>query len=333
MNDIKYNTLNTRIRTYESQLFDHSRYERMLSAASAEEIYSMLQETVYGDFINEDDRVHDFEDVLMAELKRVYDTMYQLTPEKAIVDFFALKYDYQNLKVLVKAAYMQEDFSEYLVPIGTQPLSVLKDLVKTRKSNLVAKEMVDCVEEVFSYIENYHEVQSIDIIFDNHYWEQLWTIGKEYDNDLLQSLIRRQIDIFNISTTLRSYAMKRKRGFISAVLADHGNLPAKELLAEITTSLEAFVAYLQGTPYKELINHSYEELVEKKTLNTFDIRKDNFLMAKLKEHKIVPFGPSALAGYLYAKEIESKNLRILLIGKINKVPEEILRSRVRDSYA
>ena len=43
MNDIKYNTLNTRIRTYESQLFDRSRYERMLSAASAEEIYGMLQ--------------------------------------------------------------------------------------------------------------------------------------------------------------------------------------------------------------------------------------------------------------------------------------------------
>ncbi len=52
------------------------------SAASAEEIYGMLQETVYGDFINEDDRVHDFEQVLMAELKRVYETMYQLTPEK-----------------------------------------------------------------------------------------------------------------------------------------------------------------------------------------------------------------------------------------------------------
>ena len=62
-------------------------------------------------------------------------------------------------------------------------------------------------------------------------------------------------------------------------------------------------------------------------------RKDNFLMAKLKEQKIVPFGPAAMIGYLYAKEIESKNLRIIyLIGKINKVPEEILRSRVRDTY-
>ena len=55
-------------------------------------------------------------------------------------------------------------------------------------------------------------------------------------------------------------------------------------------------------------------------------------MGKLKEQKIVPFGPSAMIGYLYAKEIESKNLRIILIGKINKVPEETLRSRVRDTY-
>ena len=70
--------------------------------------------------------------------------------------------------------------------------------------------------------------------------------------------------------------MKRHRGFISAVLADNGTLPAKELLEAITTSLEVFVQYLQNTPYKHLINHSYEELLEKKTLNTFDLRKDNF---------------------------------------------------------
>ena len=53
---------------------------------------------------------------------------------------------------------------------------------------------------------------------------------------------------------------------------------------------------------------------------------------KIERTKIVPFGPAAMIGYLYAKEIESKNLRIILIGKINKVPEEILRSRVRDTY-
>ena len=332
MEDIKYSTLNTRIRTYEAELISRSRYERMLSANSAEEVYALLRETVYGDFINEEDRVHDFEHVLIAELKRVYENLYQLTPDPSIVDYFALRYDYQNLKVLVKAKFMEADFSEFLVPIGTMPLSNLKELVYTRKSEIAEPPMIACIDEVFSYIENYHEIQSIDIIFDNHFWEHLWSIGKRYDDVFLQGIIQRQVDIFNISTALRCFAMNRHRGFISAVLADNGTLPAKELLEAITTSLEVFVQYLQNTPYKELINHSYDELVEKKTLNTFDLRKDNFLMGKLKEQKIVPFGPSAMIGYLYAKEIESKNLRIILIGKINKVPEEILRSRVRDTY-
>ena len=92
-----------------------------------------MRETVYGDFINEEDRVHDFEQVLTAELKRVYENLYQLTPDRSVVDYFALRYDYQNLKVLVKAKFMKQDFSEFLVPIGTMPLNELKDLVNTRK--------------------------------------------------------------------------------------------------------------------------------------------------------------------------------------------------------
>ena len=63
---------------------------------SAEEVYALLRETVYGDFINEEDRVHDFEQVLTAELKRVYENLYQLTPDRSVVDYFALRYDYQN---------------------------------------------------------------------------------------------------------------------------------------------------------------------------------------------------------------------------------------------
>ena len=36
------------------------------------------------------------------------------------------------------------------------------------------------------------------------------------------------------------------------------------------------------------------------------------MMERLKELKIVPFGPTAIIGYIYAKETEIKNLRIFL---------------------
>ncbi|EPH94702.1 ATP synthase, subunit C [Enterococcus faecalis 13-SD-W-01] len=332
MKDIQFNAVNTRIRTYEGRLLSKQFYERMFAAKEAEEIYQILQETAYGDFIDETTKVHDFEEVLIAELKRTYDTLYEITPDRSIIDLFTVKYDYQNLKVLVKAAYTKKDLSDLLVPIGSLPLKILKELVNVRHSEEASEQMNACIEEVFQYIEDYHESQSIDIIFDNYYWEQQSAAAKKENRQEIQQLIQRNIDIFNISTALRSHLMGRKKGFISAVLADGGNLPAEEILSAITASLDEFVEYLRQTRYQNLINKSYEEITTKKTLNDFDLLKDNFLMARFKEQKIVPFGPAAVLGYINAKEMEIKNLRILLIGKINKIPEEILRKRVRDSY-
>lgn len=330
MKDIQFNTINTRIRTYEEKLLHKNTYERMFTVQQAEEILSILQETPYGDFIEENTSVHDFEQLLLAEQKRVYDNLYEFSPNRQVIDLFSLKYDYQNLKVFVKEVLIDKDLSSLLVPYGSVPLSTLKELVKVRHSEHVHEQMNACMQEIFQYIEGYHEHHALDIIFDNHYWQHLSAIAN--GNEDFQLLVRRNIDVFNISTALRSHLMGRHKGFITAVLAEGGTLPVDKLVETISSSLDDFVTYLQETPYKLLIDSSYEEIITKKTLNDFDLWKDNFLMARLKEQKIIPFGPWAMMGYIYAKEIEIKNLRILLIGKINKIPEEILRSRVRETY-
>ncbi|MGX7195934.1 V-type ATP synthase subunit C [Enterococcus olivae] len=332
MKDIQYSTVNTRIRTYEGKLLQKNVYERMLAVETPEEIFNILQETDYGDFIDEDASVREFEGVLLAEQKRMYETLYEISPDRRLIDLFTLKYDYQNLKVLVKEEHVERDLSNLLVPFGSVSLSVLKELVQVRNSDQVDPKMVACIKEVFQYMEDYNEYQALDIIFDNYYWEHLLDLVQQEDDENLQRLIYRNIDVFNISTVLRSYLMGRHKGFISAVLAEGGTLSTERMVEAISYSLDEFVSYLQETQYKKLIDHSYEELTTKKTLNDFDLRKDDFLMERLKERKIVPFGPTAITGYIYAKETEIKNLRILLIGKINRIPEEILRSRVRETY-
>ncbi len=332
MKDIHYNIVNTRIRTYEEQLLSEIVYERMLTAASAEDVFGLLQDTLYGDFIDEQMEVHEFEQVLLAEQKRMYETLYAISPDRLVIDLFTLKYDYQNLKVLVKEIYTQEDLSALLLPFGSVALAELRELVVQRRNQTLHPQMNACITEVFQYMEDYQTHQSMDIIFDNHYWQHMHQISKGETRGEIDIMVKRNIDIFNISTILRSHLVGRHKGFISAVLAEGGRLPVNELLEAISESLDAFVDYLRATPYKKLIEISYEEIMTEKTLNSFDLRKDNFLMGRLKEQKIVPFGPTALIGYIYAKEIEIKNLRILLVGKINQIAEEILRSRVRDIY-
>lgn len=67
MDDIQFSTANVRIRTYESRLLSQNTFDRMLNVSEPEEIYPILQETPYGDFIEDDDEVRDFEKVLIAE--------------------------------------------------------------------------------------------------------------------------------------------------------------------------------------------------------------------------------------------------------------------------
>lgn len=332
MKDIQFSNANVRIRTYENRLLDKAMLDRLLSVEDARGLYPILQETPYGDFIDETTGFHDFEDVLLAEEKRTFEMAYDLTPVKEVVDVYTLKYDYQNLKILVKQWYTKEDLSYLLVPFGAFPIEVLKELVQTRTHKEVPQVMIDCLEEVFSHIEEYEEVQSIDIIFDNYYWRHFLEISKNGGNEMFLEIGQRLIDIFNLSTILRSYFMGRKQGFMSAVVAEGGRLSTDELLDAIHTSLGTFLDYLSNTPYYRLVDTSVSELEKHRTLNEFDLIKDNFLMNYFKDKKMIVFGPTALLGYLYAKETEVKNLRMIFVGKINKIPVEKLRSRVRESY-
>ena len=49
--------------------------------------------------------------------------------------------------------------------------------------------------------------------------------------------------------------------------------------------------------------------------------------------KYIALGPEPVIAYLMAKETEIKNLRIIFTGKINRLPENTIRERLREAYA
>ena len=56
-------------------------------------------------------------------------------------------------------------------------------------------------------------------------------------------------------------------------------------------------------------------------------------MNMMKEAKMIPFGGEPLLAYIYAKETEIKVVRIIMVGKLNNIAEEVIRERLRDIYA
>ena len=73
------------------------------------------------------------------------------------------------------------------------------------------------------------------------------------------------------------------------------------------------------------------------TTNEVDTQKLDKLVDELTYELIAeglyqPFGPIPLLGYLFAKEKEVTNIRLILVGKDNQIEEQILRERMRPIY-
>ena len=56
------------------------------------------------------------------------------------------------------------------------------------------------------------------------------------------------------------------------------------------------------------------------------------MIPKIKHQQSSPFGLGSLAAYILARENEIKSVRIVLSGKLNHLPEESIRERVREMY-
>ena len=86
---------------------------------------------------------------------------------------------------------------------------------------------------------------------------------------------------------------------------------------------------LEYTPYRELLPGGEKNLTE---LSALERAIDDYLLSIAKAAKMVPLGIEPIIGYLLAKEREILNLRLVFTGKLNKLPEETVRRRLRDVY-
>ncbi len=68
-------------------------------------------------------------------------------------------------------------------------------------------------------------------------------------------------------------------------------------------------------------------------MSAFERWCDNLLIDRMKVQKWNPFGIDPIAAYVLARENEIKSVRIILSGKLNDLPQDAIRERIRQTYA
>ena len=122
--DTDYLAVSARVRAMENSLLTRERMEQVLEARTDEEAVKILQECGYPEL---DPARPEAMDAALSQVREA--TLADLSdgiPDARYLDIFKLKYDYHNVKALLKAEAMGTDAAHMLMDMGRVPVAELK---------------------------------------------------------------------------------------------------------------------------------------------------------------------------------------------------------------
>lgn len=333
MDLMKFTQAVSRIWVLETRLLDKPKIERMIEAPSASEVLRILNETEYSNVSTNVKRPEDYEEMLTAELKRVYDLVYEISPVKEVVKIMSLKYDYHNVKVLLKEKVMGKDLSSMLIKLGNLDIQEIKHKIDGNNLKSLNGTLGKGVQEAMKIFEETKDPQKIDIIIDKYMYKELVEIKNSLNYKFIDKLVKAMIDSTNIRTLLRIKKQNKGRDFAKEVIVNGGSIDSSKLIDLLNESPENIMSKLQSTIYSDLVREGFERYIATGSASLLEKLSDNYIMELMKDSKLVTFGPEKILSYIYAKETEIKVIRIIMVGKLNNIAEEVIRERLRDIYA
>lgn len=332
MKDIDYKGINTLIRTYELRLLKSEEMERILKASNLSQALDVLNGTEY-DFDREEVlRTKNINEFLLKHLADVYQDLFEIVPDPEIIELFTLRYTYHNLKVLLKQHFLGENLEHLLIPIGRQSLESLKTLVETGESDQAHPIMVEAIQMAKYDYEERELIEAVTVYMDTYYFRHLRDITNRVDDSSITNITDTITDLYNLSSVVRSTNQGKPRSHLYAILSSAGSIPKQAIIDELINGPVVLLRKLySGKPYGSQLE---SVIIDNKEIDTLQLDKlmDDLIHEVVSEGLYQPFGPMPVLGYLYAKETEVTNLRLLLVGKDNDIEEGTLRERVRQVY-
>lgn len=327
--DTDYLVISARVKAMETGLLTRERMEQILEAKTDEEAAKILQECGYPELDAADPEAMDA--ALSAAREATLSDVMDGAPEPRYIELFKLKYDYHNVKALLKAEAMGTSADRMLMDMGRVSTAVLKEAVRSGELDSLPPMLASAVAEAREILDTTRDPQLSDIALDRWTYADMAALAEEVNSDFLRGYVAVQIDAANLRALVRTVRMGKSPEFLRGVLMEGGEVAADAILA-LSANRGSGMNEVYGPTRFAAAAEAGAEALRGGPLTEFEKLCDDAVGDYLAGAQYVPFGEAPLVGYLAARETEYTNLRILLMGRGAGLPADVIRSRLRASY-
>lgn len=322
MSDIDYTYAVARIRTLELSLFTGEVMEQMMSLKTYDDCIRFLKEKGWGD----DSSSMDAEEILGRERDKIWETIRELKVDMQVFDVLSYSSLFHNLKAAIKEVCTQvENTNIFLKDCPIQREEMLR-IVREKDFIVLPEFMREPAKEAYEALLQSWDGQLCDVILDAAALGAIRDAGQSASTPIIRSYAQSAVAVANIKIAVRASKTGKSSEFMKRAMVECESLDIENLIKAALKGNEAICDYLAGTSYAE------GAAALKGSPSEFERWCDNRIIETIRPQKYNSFSAGPLFAYILARENEIKTVRIILTGKLNNLPEESIRERIREMY-
>ena len=321
-----------RIRELEKYLLNKETINKMVETANLDEAIKILVENNFSEYSFENTEPHTIDLVLVNILKKTISIINEISPYPYLYHLFRWKYDFHNLKVLLKAKFLNKKEPYPLYDTGNLNKNSLFAAVFEEKYQLVPVKIERIIKQAEAEYLKSENLELMEILLDQGYYEILFHQLEKINQPFLFYFYKIEIDLLNFNIACRCKIRDIKKAKLAEILIKYGNLPIQKIVDIYENSINSWPSHFQKTEYASLIEEGIKYWQEENSLLKLEQLNDNYLLNLLKIGKYTTFGLESVIAYYYAKVNDLKNIRIIFNGKRYFLTKESIKESVRDTY-
>ena len=316
------------LRAREPKMLTYDRAVAMTEASGLEEAAKQISEFGYPDMAQMD--AAGIEQTLSEHRDAIFGELVRLTPDEGLIGAFRMKYDYHNVKTIIKAEAAGLDGSRLLSGMGRFDAERLTADYNEDKLTDYPETFSTAVREAAGILAKTGNPQLSDFVLDKAYFAELLADAEELGNDYFLGYVKLLIDSANFRSAVRTLRMGKDSDFLKDALIPGGSVACEKVEAAASAS-DLAALYASGPLSGAAL--LAENAVDGASLTDFEKACDNAVNNYLKKARYVTYGPETVIAYLASVEAETTAARMILTGKLSGVEGSIIKERLRDMYA
>lgn len=311
-----------RIRALEVSLFSNAVIDQLIACPDYKQALQFLSERGWGD----SDTPEDAESMLTREEEKIWEVVKELNVPMEVFDVLSYPKLFHNLKAAIKEVCTKETSHNIFYDDVAIPGNEMLEIVREKNFVRLPANMQHAAEEAYDALLHTRDGQLCDVIIDRATLDAIRSAGRSAKDAIIRDYAESTVAVADIKIAVRSQKTAKSMDFMTRAMAECDSVNVGQLAKAALGGMDSIREYLAGTAYAE----GAEALLE--SPSAFERWCDNRIIQTISPQKYKAFTIGPVVAYVLARQNEIKTVRIILSGKLNDLPNDSIRERVREMY-